>query len=247
MALIGKQCYKVLVEDLDVLNGECLKYSLSKALGVGIVLGGSIVKVPQILKIVNAGSVRGLSLSSYLLETASYCISLAYNVRKEFPFSTYGETAFLTVQNILITLMILGYSRSFPQLLGVGMVIVIGSYCLASQGVVTPSVLNYLQAATIPLSLSSKIPQILETYRNKSTGQLSAFAVFNYFVGSLARVFTTVQETGDSLIFWGFALATVLNGVLVAQMIMYWDSSAEKIAEKGAPSRKPKRITRKRD
>lgn len=47
-ALIGKQCYEVLVYDFDVTNTECLKYALSKGLGLGIVLGGGIVKIPQV-------------------------------------------------------------------------------------------------------------------------------------------------------------------------------------------------------
>lgn len=47
-ALIGKRCYEVLVYDFDVTNTECLKYALSKGLGLGIVLGGGIVKIPQV-------------------------------------------------------------------------------------------------------------------------------------------------------------------------------------------------------
>lgn len=46
--LIGEKCYKVLVYDFEITNTECLKYALSKGLGFGIVLGGSIVKIPQV-------------------------------------------------------------------------------------------------------------------------------------------------------------------------------------------------------
>lgn len=38
-----------LVEDLNVADVKCLKYAVSKGLGIGIVLGGSIMKVPQLL------------------------------------------------------------------------------------------------------------------------------------------------------------------------------------------------------
>lgn len=44
-----QKCYTSLVENLDVTDIECLKYSLSKGLGLGIVVGGSIMKVPQLL------------------------------------------------------------------------------------------------------------------------------------------------------------------------------------------------------
>lgn len=46
---LKQECYTSLVENLDVGNVKCLKYSLSKVLGIGIVFGGSIMKVPQIL------------------------------------------------------------------------------------------------------------------------------------------------------------------------------------------------------
>lgn len=81
----------------------------------------------------------------------------------------------------------------------------------------------FLQAVTLPLSLSSKVPQILSNYSNGSTGNLSAFAVFNALLGCLARLFTTKQEVNDPLIFWGFAGAAVLNAVIAAQMVMYWN------------------------
>ena len=45
----SKRCYSSLVENLDFGDVTCLKYSLSKGLGVGIVIGGSIMKVPQLL------------------------------------------------------------------------------------------------------------------------------------------------------------------------------------------------------
>lgn len=42
-------------------------------------------------------------------------------------------------------------------------------------------------------------------------------------MGCVARLFTTSQETGDALVWWGFALAAALNAVLAGQMILYWN------------------------
>lgn len=85
--------------------------------------------------------------------------------------------------------------------------------------------MGVLQAATLPISLLSKAPQILSNHKAKSTGNLSAFAVFNALLGCLARLFTTKQEVDDPLIFWGFAGAAVLNAVLAAQMVVYWKNN----------------------
>jgi mannose-P-dolichol utilization defect protein 1 len=79
-----------------------------------------------------------------------------------------------------------------------------------------------LQFATLPLSIISKAPQIISNRQNQSTGNLSAFAVFNALLGCIARLFTTSQEVKDPLIFWGFAAAGALNAVLAGQMLMYW-------------------------
>ncbi|EIW71052.1 hypothetical protein TREMEDRAFT_73172 [Tremella mesenterica DSM 1558] len=239
-ALIGQRCYSILVYDFDITHVECLKYALSKGLGLGIVLGGAIVKIPQIITIVSTSSARGLSLSAYILETASYAISLAYASRAAFPFSTYGENFFLTIQNVIITLLILYFSpskgvanspkrplnhtrprgglrRVFP---GAVVAAVLGLFLWSEQLCPAP-LLSLLQAATLPLSLLSKAPQIMSNHAARSTGNLSAFAVFNALLGCLARLFTTYQEIDDPLVFWGFLSAAILNLVLATQMIMY--------------------------
>ena len=57
--------------NLDLTSSECLKLALSKVLGLGMVAGGAILKLPQILTVVRSGSARGLSLSSYVLDTVA--------------------------------------------------------------------------------------------------------------------------------------------------------------------------------
>ena len=70
----------------------------------------AVVKVPQIIKLVSSKSASGVSFLSYLLETGSLLTSLAYNYRKEFPISTYGESALILGQNVIITVLLLNYS-----------------------------------------------------------------------------------------------------------------------------------------
>ena len=199
-----------------------MKLAISKALGLGIVLAGSIVKLPQLLKLVNANSGAGLSVTGYVLETIGYIITLAYNVRLRFPFSTYGETVFISIQNVLILLLILHYARKDVYAIGALGAVVALAYPLFDPKLLSYKYLQILQGLSIPLSLASKVPQIVANYQNGSTGQLSAFTVFNYLAGSAARVFTTMTEVNDPFIFWGFVLAAGLNAVLAAQMVYYW-------------------------
>ncbi|BEJ05155.1 hypothetical protein CcaverHIS641_0209720 [Cutaneotrichosporon cavernicola] len=222
IALIGLKCYNSLVYDFNITDVECLKYALSKGLGFGIVLGGSIVKVPQIMKIVRSGSARGLSLSAYILETASYAISLAYASRSRFPFSTYGENFFITIQNIIITLMILHYNKpKGSTYAGLGR-------SLSSSHTATRRRVVFGAA----IIAASCLYLWNETLCPMSIRNLSAFAVFSALLGCLARLFTTKQEVNDPLIFWGFAGAALLNFVLVLQMLMFWRTTDEQFGSK---------------
>ncbi|KAI0714405.1 mannose-P-dolichol utilization defect 1 protein [Cerioporus squamosus] len=236
VSIVGQKCYTSIVENLDFSDIECLKYSLSKGLGLGIVVGGSIMKVPQLLLIVNARSARGLSLTAYVLETLSYAITLAYSFRNEFPFSTYGENLFLTLQNVIITLLIVHYNP--PNALAgrtpVQRAVLSAQAMLAfavALVVLPSSTIALFQLATLPLSLFSKLPQIRQNQRAQSTGQLSAFAVISQVGGCLARLFTTATEVGDPIVSAGFALALALNIILGVQMWMYWGKDEKDEAE----------------
>ncbi|KAF8990341.1 hypothetical protein BDQ17DRAFT_369926 [Cyathus striatus] len=228
VSIIGQECYTTLVENLHITDATCLKYSLSKGLGIGIVLGGGIMKVPQIILILRASSARGLSLPSASLETLAYCINTAYAARNHFPFSTYGENAFLSIQNVFITLLIILYTPVFSHtvkqrrqrnLALFGVLVPLGLLTLVWCPL---QMLTTLQALSLPLALTSKLPQIIQNQRSRSTGQLSVFAVLAQCLGCAARLFTTATEVKDRLVGAAFGLALVLNLVLGFQLWAFW-------------------------
>lgn len=177
VSLIGETCYKALILDIDETNVDCIKLGISKGLGIGIIAASSVVKVPQILKLVNSRSAAGVSFLSYLLETSAYLIGLAYNVRNGFPFSTYGETSLILVQNILVSLLVLHYSGKATMAALFAAVFATSAAALFSENVTDMAMLSYLQAGAGVLGVASKVPQILAIWREGGTGQLSAFAV----------------------------------------------------------------------
>lgn len=185
VALIGETCYKTLVLEVDLSNTDCIKLAVSKGLGIGIVAASSIVKVPQILKLVQSQSAAGVSFLSYLLETSAFLITLAYNFRNGFPFSTYGETALILVQNVIITVLVLNYSgRASIAALFVA-ALAASAATLFADGMLDMKALSYLQAGAGLLGISSKVPQIIAIWQEGGTGQLSAFAVGGYVSSSL--------------------------------------------------------------
>jgi mannose-P-dolichol utilization defect 1 len=177
VSLIGDKCYSSLVLDIDVTDEACLKLAVSKALGMGIVAASSVVKVPQIINLARSRSASGVSFLSYLLETSSYLISLAYNVRNGFPFSTYGETALILGQNIVITVLVLNYSgRAGVAGLFVG-VLAFAVFALFQESIFDAKTMGFLQAGAGTLGVVSKLPQIVAIWQEGGTGQLSAFTV----------------------------------------------------------------------
>ena len=179
IALLGRQCHRKLLLDADLRAQACLKLAISKVLGLGIVVGSAGVKLPQILKLVSSGKATGISSLGYALETASYVIGLAYSVRRGFPFSTYGETAFIAVQNIVIAVLVLHLRRQGAAAAAfvTGLAAVLYAVLFSGDRFVDLHGLGWLQAGASVLNLASKLPQIWTIYREGGTGQLSAFAV----------------------------------------------------------------------
>lgn len=76
--------------------------TISKALGYGLVIGGTIVKVPQLIKILISKSIFGISFISILMESMTNWVMIVYSWWRGNPFSIYGENVFLLIQNIII-------------------------------------------------------------------------------------------------------------------------------------------------
>lgn len=180
-SLLGKQCYSSLVLDIDILDFDCDKLAISKILGIAIVSAASFVKVPQIINLVRSKSADGISLVSYLLESTGYLISLVYNVRNSFPFSTYGETLFILAQNAVIMVLVLNYSGKQGAAALLMAVLAASVAALFSDALVDMGTLGYLQAGAGTLGVLSKVPQIAAIYSEGSTGQLSAYTVSSAF------------------------------------------------------------------
>ncbi|RAH51391.1 putative monosaccharide-P-dolichol utilization protein [Aspergillus brunneoviolaceus CBS 621.78] len=234
ISLIGQSCHNALVVDLDISKDPaCTSLAISKALGIAIVGASAIVKVPQILKLINSRSSAGVSFVSYALETASLLITLSYSVRNNFPFSTFGESALIAVQDVVVGVLVLVFAgRSAAAAAFVAVVAASVYTLLFDQTLVDAKTMSLLQAGAGALGVASKAPQIFTIWSEGGTGQLSAFAVFNYLAGSLSRIFTTLQEVDDKLILYGFIAGFSLNLILAAQMLYYWNSPAKSQVKK---------------
>lgn len=179
ISLIGSPCHSALLLDLDLTKDPtCTSLAISKALGLAIVGASAVVKIPQILKLISSRSSAGVSFISYALETASLLITLSYSVRNQFPFSTYGESALIAVQDVAVGILVLTFAGRPAAAATFVAVLAASVYALLfDQTLVDAQTMTYLQAGAGALGVASKAPQIYTIWQEGGTGQLSAFAV----------------------------------------------------------------------
>ncbi|GAA6230992.1 mannose-P-dolichol utilization defect 1 protein [Lates japonicus] len=226
-----ESCYDEFFLSFNFLDVPCLKIVLSKVLGVGIILGSVMVKLPQILKLIGAKSAEGLSFNSVLLELLAITGTMAYSIANKFPFSAWGEALFLMLQTVTIGFLIQHYGGRTSR--GVLFVIVYFGLLVLLLSPVTPmAVVTSMQASNMPAIIIGRLIQAATNFNNGHTGQLSAISVFLLFAGSLARIFTSLQETGDSLMALTYVISSACNGIITLQVLYYWNSSPERKKKK---------------
>lgn len=68
-----------------------------------------------------------------------------------------------------------------------------------------------------------QVSQIMTNFRNGHTGQLSFVMVVMLLFNHAARIFTTLQETGDKYMLTTFIISTIFNVTMVTQILYYWN------------------------
>ena len=84
--------------NLDPMSDtSCVVFSIMKLVGFAIVGGSAILKLPQIINILKAGSCEGIPASSYYFETMVFLNTLGNARHQGLAFSDYGENAIIIV------------------------------------------------------------------------------------------------------------------------------------------------------
>ncbi|KAL1493985.1 hypothetical protein ABEB36_009662 [Hypothenemus hampei] len=231
LLLFTPKCFDNYFLDFNFTDVVCFKTTLSTGLGLGLILGSILVKVPQILKIVRSRSAEGISIFGVSLELTAIIIYMSYNFVKRFPFNSWGDTFFVGVQTLIIGALVLFYSgKIFQALLYIAFVLVV---CFILMGGLTPvDILWTLTSINIIIIVAAKLVQATTNYKNGHTGQLSAVTLILLLAGSCARIFTSIQETGDPITILTYVASTSVNALLVFQLIYYWGATKNVKKEK---------------
>uniref|UniRef100_A0A6A7FUJ1 Solute carrier family 66 member 3 n=1 Tax=Hirondellea gigas TaxID=1518452 RepID=A0A6A7FUJ1_9CRUS len=239
LLVVTPKCYEEFFHEMNFTDVECLKGTLSKGLGLGIILGSIMVKIPQIIKIQRAKSAYGISFFATTLEIVAVIASFSYNFVNGYPFSSYGDVLFLLVQTGIIGALVLHYNGASQQAF-LFLAVVAGAAATLCSGAIPMRVLWGLQAANIPIIFTAKMLQAHSNYSAGSTGQLSGVTVTLLTAGSAARIFTSIQETGDIVIIATYCVATFANSIIFFQLLWYWNAQTKGVAKgkKGSKQKK---------
>lgn len=155
---------------------------------------------------------------------------MSYSFVKQFPFSSWGDTSFLAIQTVFVAFLVLVYQKA--ELKAVLYLTAYLGVCYVMMSGITPlKVLWTLQTCNIPIVVTGKLVQALTNIKNGHTGQLSAITMFMLFFGSAARIFTSIQETGDTVVILTYVAGTLANALLVFQMLYYWNVEVKQKSE----------------
>ena len=224
-------CYEKVFFEFDFSDIGCFKYALSKGLGYGILLGSLMIKIPQIATILKHKSGEGISLLSESLMLIAVIGSMSYGYHKGFPISTYGDAYSMYLQTAVIIILILYYNKESSKILLLIGVLAIYSFLLFSNNL-PAKVVEIVNGGQLILSLASKFIQAYTNYQNSSTGRLSPITLWLLFLGCVARIFTSVQETNDFTLILTYVLVSIANGLLVIQYHYYSKNTKKDSAKK---------------
>ena len=206
---------------------SCIVFSIRKLVGYAIIGGSLILKLPQIINILKAGSTKGIPASSYYFETLVFLNTLSNARHQGLAFSDYGENAIIIVQNFVVILLIYKYDttiNSFEKLAFVAFFSVYAFFLLDAT-MVHPDAWVFIAGSCIFMNCASRIPQITSNFSNKSTGVLSFVTFFLSWAGAMARTIGVLLASDDTLYRLQFVVSAGLNTIIITQFFLYWNSN----------------------
>ncbi|NWR49351.1 PQLC3 protein, partial [Regulus satrapa] len=130
----------------------------------------AVIKLPQLVAVLRAGSAWGLSATSLFLELVGFLVFLRYQVYYGFPLETYLEYPIIIAQDAILFYCILYFSGNAKRALFYAVVFWGGWYILSLDKVMV-DVAMYLCTF---ISATSKVVQLQLIRQTKDPGQVSA-------------------------------------------------------------------------
>lgn len=221
---------EICLSQVPLISMGCFSQLFTKALGIAIILGSCLNKIPIMLNIMNSQSAAGISRGSLYGEVVVYANAAVYGFLEGHPFTAYGENGALLMQNVVIILMAWQFSTgttkvTFQEQIMVAVASVL--YFILTLVILPDNSRYLLQLSIWPVLLYARGSQVLGTFQLKHTGNLSILTTGLNLGGGIARIGTTLKETGDLTVLAGFVLSVGLNFIMFCQYWLYLENTTK--------------------
>merc|ERR1711971_624105 len=172
---------------------------------------------------------QGVSLASCILAMATQIFAAAYSIAEEHPFSSYGEAFPQHLCTLTVALQCLRYNFyfSYAKLLqsagtGLGLAYVLcrAKFFLGRR--LGRQSASMLQSSVPALTFCEKIPQVVQTWLDGSSGELSIATNFMAWLGNMLRCYTSLKQLdGDRKALRPHVISFALNSSIMAQLLCY--------------------------
>ncbi|XP_030345129.1 solute carrier family 66 member 3 [Strigops habroptila] len=177
----------------------------------------AVIKLPQLAAVLAAGSARGVSAGSLLLELAGFLVFLRYQIYYGYPLQTYLEYPIIIAQDVILLLCILHFNGNKKRALFYAVTFWGGWYMLTLRKWIIDLALNLCTF----ISAASKLAQLRCLWETKDSGQVSALTWSMSAYTCATRIFTTIMTTNDLGVLIRFITMLILNIWVTATILQY--------------------------
>ncbi|CAI2377135.1 unnamed protein product [Moneuplotes crassus] len=236
--IFREDCFEKLTQG-GFTEGDCVGMTISKILGYLIILGSMTVKLPQILSIMNAKNGDGILASMFYAENILLMMNGLYAIHIGSPFSVYGENFIILIQNIIILLLLWTYQKDISLLTKILVTVFEASlFTVMYLDIVGEQGWLVLMNSQLLIVSYSRIPQIMHSFRQGSTGKLSIITFCMNAAGNCARLFTMMKEANDILLMMTAFASFIFNFTILVQIIILGDKGTKTEQVTSAPPKK---------
>uniref|UniRef100_A0A672U0P8 Solute carrier family 66 member 3 n=1 Tax=Strigops habroptila TaxID=2489341 RepID=A0A672U0P8_STRHB len=134
----------------------------------------AVIKLPQLAAVLAAGSARGVSAGSLLLELAGFLVFLRYQIYYGYPLQTYLEYPIIIAQDVILLLCILHFNGNKKRALFYAVTYPLKSGNFGACSLSGSSLHNSDDNLCTFISAASKLAQLRCLWETKDSGQVSA-------------------------------------------------------------------------
>ncbi|KAI8609464.1 hypothetical protein BC830DRAFT_1150346 [Chytriomyces sp. MP71] len=222
LPLLGPECSTALLQFEVFRRFDCTQLLASKVAGSLVVAGGAfLVNGPALMGLWMGKGAEQLSIMNYSLNTGVLVARILYNLRFNYPVSTWGEQPFVVATNCFVMALVLKQFKRSEDTLALVFCTLVFSACIFGGALMNDAVLWMLQLIAVGVEVSVKVPQIRENFNFKGCEDLSLNRAAFLTLGSLTRCFTTITELQDPVVLISYMVTTVLNALVLQQAVMF--------------------------